>query len=368
MNMSLNVVSVVGARPQFVKLAPIARACDINRNVRHTIIHTGQHYDDNMSAVFFDELEIPKPDINLQIGSTGHAAQTGQMMQQLESQLLHDKPDVVLVYGDTNSTLAACLAATKIHVPVAHIEAGLRSFNRNMPEEINRVATDHCSDRLYVPTPAGMDNLEKENLAARSILCGDVMRDAVSHSIKLAEARKKIPAVTDSVYGLMTLHRASNTETDVLLPLLQSLDEMAQQYVPLVFPVHPRTRAIIEAADIVLSDAIRLIEPLPYLDMLQTVKNASVVLTDSGGLQKEAAFLRTQCITLREETEWTETLDSGVNQLAGTSPENIGKALARVSANDYTFDLDALQGLDQAFGNGTAAAKIVDDVIAFFGK
>jgi len=183
MDNSINVVSVVGARPQFVKLAPISRAFGNSGNVRHTIIHTGQHYDDNMSSVFFDELEIPLPDINLDIGSSGHAAQTGQMMQQLESCFLSDEPDVVLVYGDTNSTLAACLAATKIHIKVAHIEAGLRSFNRQMPEEINRVATDHCSDKLYVPTLAGMENLTKENLASRAVLSGDVMRDAVVHSM-----------------------------------------------------------------------------------------------------------------------------------------------------------------------------------------
>jgi len=372
MNKPLHVVSVVGARPQFVKLAPVARAFNVAGGVRHTIVHTGQHYDDNMSSVFFDELEIPKPDLNLDIGSSGHAAQTGQMMVQLESCFQSDVPDVVLVYGDTNSTLAACLASAKIHIPVAHIEAGLRSFNRKMPEEINRVATDHCSDRLYVPTAVGMENLLNENLTSRSVLTGDVMRDAVLHSIGLAEARQQLPVVSDSFatadgYGVLTLHRASNTESSVLIPLLKSLDKIAQQFLPLVFPVHPRTRGIIESADVELSDRISLIEPLPYLDMLQTVKNAGMVLTDSGGLQKEAAFLGTQCVTLREETEWTETLDIGVNQLVGTDISKIERAVQKIAASKYSIDQTALSALDSAFGDGNAAKKIVEDVVAFFG-
>lgn len=368
MSKLLHVVSVVGARPQFVKLAPVSRALNASGNVRHTIVHTGQHYDDNMSSVFFDELEIPKPDINLDIGSSGHAEQTAQMMVQLESSFLADTPDVVLVYGDTNSTLAASLAAAKIHIPVAHIEAGLRSFNRLMPEEINRVATDHCSDRLYVPSPVGMENLVKENLQSRSVFTGDVMRDAVMHSIQLAEKRNTQPVTDATRFGVLTLHRASNTEPEVLLPLLQVLDRLAQQYLPMVFPVHPRTRGMIETAGIALSDSIKLIEPLPYLEMLATVKGADIVLTDSGGLQKEAAFLGTQCITLREETEWTETLDIGVNQLVGTDAKQIEGAIAKVAADGYQFDHNAFTGLDKAFGDGNAAAKIVEDLVTFFGQ
>lgn len=362
----LHVVSVVGARPQFVKLAPIARAFGKRSQVRHTIVHTGQHYDDNMSAVFFDELEIPKPDINLHIGSSGHAAQTGQMLQQLEDYFLKALPDVVLVYGDTNSTLAACLAATKIHIPVAHIEAGLRSFNRLMPEEINRVATDHCSDRLYVPTPAGMENLANENLTDRSLLCGDVMRDAVQHSIALAENRENALEDRDTPYAVLTLHRPSNTDAEVLLPLLQSLDQIAQQGLPMIFPVHPRTQTIIKSAGVGLSDAIELVEPLAYLDMLQTVKHASLVLTDSGGLQKEAAFLGTQCVTLRAETEWTETLEIGVNRLTGTDVGKIQEAVIEVADNGYAIDNKATNGLDRAFGSGDAAVKIVEDIVAVF--
>lgn len=359
-------ISVVGARPQFVKLAPVVRAC-AEVEIKHTIVHTGQHYDDNMSNVFFDELDIPKPDINLAIGSSGHAAQTGQMMERLEHLFLEKKPDVVLVYGDTNSTLAASLAASKIHVLVAHIEAGLRSFNRKMPEEINRVTTDHCSDRLYVPSPAGMENLKNENLEDRSVFSGDVMHDAVKHGIVLAESTDKTPIVTTPDYGLLTLHRASNTESEVLLPLLCSLDTLAQRYMPLVFPVHPRTRSIIEKSGINLSASINMIEPLPYLDMLQTIKNASLVLTDSGGLQKEAAFLGTQCVTLREETEWTETLACGINRLAGTDAARIEQAIHSIASEDYKFHPEALTAIESSFGDGTAAKKIVADVLEFFG-
>ena len=367
----IHIVSVVGARPQFVKLAPISRVFSADASVKHTIVHTGQHYDDNMSSVFFDELEIPRPDVNLDIGSVSHAVQTGRMMEQLERWFESRKPDVVLVYGDTNSTLAACLAATKIHIPVAHIEAGLRSFNRKMPEEINRVVTDHCSDRLYSPTPAGMHNLERENLNTRAVFSGDVMRDAVQHAISLAEMRRKTNLPFTGDYAVLTLHRPSNTETEVLPDLLKSLDTLARQTQRLIFPTHPRTQAIIATSSIQLSDAIQFIEPLSYLDMLITVKNARMVLTDSGGLQKEAAFLGTACITLREETEWTETLDIGVNQLVGTDADRISAAVSSVrsaseSGVNNVFSEETAEAMDQIFGRGDAANRIAEDIVAFF--
>ncbi len=365
MHSAMHIVSVVGARPQFVKLAPISRAFKKHNFVRHTIVHTGQHYDDNMSSVFFEELEIPRPDVNLEIGSTSHAVQTGRMLEQLESWFLLNTPDAVVVYGDTNSTLAACLAAAKIHIPVVHIEAGLRSFNRSMPEEVNRVATDHCSDRLYVPTPAGMVNLKAENLASRAVFCGDVMRDAVEHSIRLAESSLPFLSKSEDEYGLLTLHRPSNTEVDVLLPLLKNLDELAQNSMPLIFPVHPRTRKILNAEKSYLSEAIKLVEPLAYLEMLMTVKNAKVVLTDSGGLQKEAAFLGTQCITLREETEWTETIDLGINRLVGTEREKIGEAMVELACMEFSVQSGTMAEIDKIFGPGDAAVKITDDLIAF---
>jgi len=341
-------------------------------NVHHTIVHTGQHYDDNMSSIFFTELEIPLPDFNLDVGSGGHGVQTGRMLEHLEVWFLQHKPDVVLVYGDTNSTLAACLAATKIHIPVAHIEAGLRSFNRSMPEEINRVATDHASDRLYAPTPAGIQNLTVENLASRAIWSGDVMRDAVEHSISLAESRLSVEAPfnyqgnDDEDYGVLTLHRPVNTEVDALVPLMQTLDKLSQQHLPLVFPVHPRTRSVIDSAGLKLSSNMHLTEPLPYLSMLQTVKNASVVLTDSGGLQKEAAFLGTHCITLRAETEWTETVDIGVNFLAGTDETLISRSLSAVADSEYKINRDTELKMDDVFGSGDAASVIAKDIVQFF--
>jgi len=334
----MHIVSVVGARPQFVKLAPISRVFNANADIKHTIVHTGQHYDDNMSSVFFDELDIPRPDVNLDIGSGGHGAQTGRMLEQLEAWFESGKPDVVLVYGDTNSTLAACLAAAKIHIPVAHVEAGLRSFNRHMPEEINRVAADHCSDRLYAPTPAGMHNLDNENLASRALLSGDVMRDAVKHNIALAESRSQPqgPYVADgTAYGVLTLHRPSNT-----------------------------TKAVLR-----LSDAISLVEPLSYLDILVTVKQARVVLTDSGGLQKEAAFLSTPCITLREETEWTETLEIGVNCLVGNDIGKISDALNGFGTENLSknvFNEKTANEMDRVFGSGDAAKIIADDLLDYF--
>lgn len=363
----MDIVSIVGARPQFVKLAPISRAFDANSDIRHTIIHTGQHYDDNMSSVFFDELKISKPDVNLEIGSASHATQTGQMMEKLEQWFEAKQPDVVLVYGDTNSTLAACLAATKIHIPVAHVEAGLRSFNRKMPEEINRVATDHCSDRLYVPTPAGMTNLQAERLDQRAIQSGDVMRDAVQHNIELAMARGSKTLRHGSDYGVLTLHRPSNTDSETLFVLLKALETLAGDTMPLVFPAHPRTRAILEKSSLNLSGSIELIEPLAYLDMLVTVKNARMVLTDSGGLQKEAAFLGTPCITLREETEWTETIDIGVNQLVGIDTTKLITAVEKVANGHTGFDENTQQAMDKNFGPGNAAQIIADDLLTFFG-
>lgn len=363
----MHIVSIVGARPQFVKLAPISRAFDDRDEIRHTIIHTGQHYDDNMSTVFFDELKIARPDVNLEIGSASHAAQTGAMMEKLECWFEAERPDVVLVYGDTNSTLAACLAATKIHIAVAHVEAGLRSFNRRMPEEINRVATDHCSDRLYAPTPAGMSNLHAENLTNRAMQSGDVMRDAVQHNMALALSGDRPSRLPDhQQYGVLTLHRPSNTDPEVLFGLLKELDGLAQRSLPLVFPAHPRTRAILEKSPVHLSGAIEIIEPLAYLDMLLVVKNSEMVLTDSGGLQKEAAFLGSPCITLREETEWTETIDIGVNQLVGTDLGKLTTAVERITNGATGFDEETQTAMDRNFGKGDAAQLIAEDLLAFF--
>ena len=365
----MHIMSIVGARPQFVKLAPIAREFEKHPNVRHSVIHTGQHYDPQMSAVFFDELELPKPDRDLGVGSASHAIQTGSLMQELEACFIETSPDVVLVYGDTNSTLAACLAASKLQVPTAHIEAGLRSFNREMPEEINRIVSDHCCDRLYVPSPAGMKNLADENLTSRAVFTGDVMRDVVEHNRKLAASKSQILSklsLNESEFALLTLHRPVNTTPEALVPLLKTLDLLAQQYMPIVFPVHPRTRAVLRGCNVKFSSALRFIEPLAYLDMLKAVESTHLVLTDSGGLQKEAAFLKTQCITLREETEWVETVDIGVNCIVGQDPDKIANAFQRAISNPVKFDSLVMQQIEKCFGDCDAAGVIVKDIISSF--
>lgn len=368
----MKAISIVGARPQFVKLAPVSRAFDALRNshqVSHQIVNTGQHYDRQMSSVFFDELNIPRPDIDLGIGSGSHAVQTGTMMQALETCFTEMKPDVVLVYGDTNSTLAACLAAAKIHIPTAHIEAGLRSFNRQMPEEINRVVADHCCDRLYVPTPTGMSNLANENLTDRSFFCGDVMRDVVEHNRHLAAERSQIMselALEPAKFALLTLHRPVNTTPEALIPLLRTLDDLATDSLPIVFPVHPRARQVLQPHIDTFSSALRFVEPLAYLDMLCAVESAHMVLTDSGGLQKEAAFLNTRCVTLREETEWIETIELGVNCLVGQNEQTIRSAFANALAEPNPFSPETRHQLDLNFGDGHAAERIAQDVLDAF--
>jgi UDP-N-acetylglucosamine 2-epimerase len=365
----MHAMSIVGARPQFVKLAPIAREFDKLPEVRHSVVHTGQHYDSNMSEVFFDELNLPRPDCDLGVGSASHATQTGHLMQALEKCFLEQAPDVVLVYGDTNSTLAACLAAAKMHIPVAHIEAGLRSFNRHMPEEINRIVADHTSNRLYVPSPTGMQNLNNENLATRAVFSGDVMRDVVNQNLKLASRNSDIAerlSLTDGQFALLTLHRPVNTTEQALIPLLNAVASLAAADFPIIFPVHPRTRAVLEQCDAEFSPHLRLVEPLAYLDMLQATQMALVVLTDSGGLQKEAAFLQTQCITLREETEWVETLQIGINKLVGQNTELLYSEFRRAVATPVVFDESVMRELDRCFGAGDAAHAITRDVVASF--
>lgn len=365
----MHIMSIVGARPQFVKLAPISREFEKLSAVRHSVIHTGQHYDPKMSAVFFDELKLPRPDIDLGVGSASHARQTGQLMEALEQCFLQQTPDVVLVYGDTNSTLAACLAAAKMHLPVAHIEAGLRSFNRDMPEEINRVVADHTSSRLYAPSPTGMHNLDKENLSNRAIFSGDVMRDVVNQNRALAHRNSNIIerlSLISGQYALLTLHRPVNTTAEALLPLLQTVAALSTPDFPIVFPVHPRTKVVLDNNTAIFSKSMKLVEPLAYLDMLQAVEHAHVILTDSGGLQKEAAFLQTQCITLREETEWVETLEMGVNCLVGQTTKQIESAYNTAVATPVVFDESVMQALDQCFGAGDAAYNIANDVVSSF--
>ncbi len=316
-----DVVSILGARPQFIKAAVVSRAMAAHGGVRERLLHTGQHYDAQMSDVFFDELELPAPEWNLGIGSGPHGQQTGRMLEAIEEVLTTTRPDWVLVYGDTNSTLAGALAAAKLHIPVAHVEAGLRSFNRAMPEEINRIVTDHVASLLFAPTPTAMAHLAREGVPAeRCHLVGDVMYDSVLHLAPRAAERSALlarEALRPGSYVLATIHRAENTDSPERLGhILGGLAAVASD-APVVLPLHPRTRAILSAQSALrkLAADIRVIDPVGYLDMLALEQGARVVVTDSGGVQKEAFFQRVPCLTLRDETEWTELVEAGWNQV-----------------------------------------------------
>jgi UDP-GlcNAc3NAcA epimerase len=368
-------VSVVGARPQFVKVAAICRAIEAHNRaggepVAHSILNTGQHYDPRMAGTFFSELSIPAPAVDLAVGSGPHGTQTARMLEGAESFLLESRPDMVLVYGDTNSALAGALAAAKLHIPLAHVEAGLRSFNRAMPEEINRVAIDHISDVLLVPTQNGMRNLEREGLAARAKLTGDVMLDEVMHGYARAQEISQVLqqlGLVPGQYGVTTVHRAESTEVGVLAGLLDALNRVAADHVPLVFPVHPRTRQVIEGPlrSWRPHPRLRLVEPLGYLDMLRLTGSSRIVVTDSGGVQKEAFFLGRPCITLRTETEWTETVEAGQNIIAGNDPERVIAAVASMLTRHESTAVPLASG--GPYGDGNASVRVVSTLLSFLG-
>lgn len=321
----MKVLTIVGARPQFVKAAVVSRALQ-RKGVAEIIVHTGQHFDANMSAVFFDEMQMPVPTYNLDIHGVGHGAMTGRMLEGIEKILLDEKPNVVLVYGDTNSTLAGALAAQKINIPVVHVEAGLRSFNMQMPEEVNRILTDRISSVLYIPTDTARKNLENEgylNLNIPIENVGDVMYDAA-----LFYAERVADVKADEKYFLCTLHRAENTD-DVrrLKALVEGLNTI-HQCTKVVLPLHPRTAAVLKKEGVSLE--VETIAPLGYLDMISMLKNCSGVITDSGGLQKEAYFFQKQCITMRDETEWVELVDNGYNVLVGANAGLLVKETQRI--------------------------------------
>jgi UDP-GlcNAc3NAcA epimerase len=320
--------SIVGARPQFIKLAPVSRA--LRQEHQELIIHTGQHYDYCMSARFFDELDIPAPDYHLGVGSGAHGVQTGRMLEAIEQVLLKERPDWVIVFGDTNSTLAGALAAAKLRIPVAHVEAGLRSFNREMPEEINRVVTDHLSDRLYCPTETARRNAQNECIKRGVEVVGDVMYDVLRQAQPQIEGHSEalLPklGVEPQAYVLVTVHRASNTDDSATL--LKIVDALNRLDMPVIFPVHPRTRTNLNQYGIRCKKHVRLIEPVGYVDMLALEQASYRILTDSGGVQKEAFLLCVPCITLREETEWPETVEAGWNTLAGCRRQAILDAVA----------------------------------------
>lgn len=357
----MRIVSVVGARPQFIKCAVVSRA--LRPRHHEVLVHTGQHHDHGMSQRFFDELEIPAPDRNLAIAGGGHGAMTGAMLAALEGVLVDEHPDAVLVYGDTNSTLAGALAAAKLDIPVAHVEAGLRSFNRKMPEEINRVVTDHVSTLLLCPTENARALLEREGITRGVHVTGDVMYDSVLAHLARARATLDEAALRTRLgleahvgrYAFATLHRAENTDDEGRLGGI--LDALAQLPVPVLLPLHPRTRKVLDARPelrVRLGDRVRVVDPVGYLELLLLASNAALVLTDSGGLQKEAFFLGVRCVTLREETEWVETVSAGANVIAGVDTARIlAAAAASLAAGPLA---PAGPG---PFGDGTAAEKIV---------
>ena len=318
----MKIISIVGARPQFIKCAPLSR--ELRSEHEEVLVHTGQHYDREMSEIFFEELNIPKPDYNLGIGSGSHGEQTGKMLIEIEKVLLKEKPDLVLVYGDTNSTLAGALAAAKLHIRVAHVEAGLRSFDRSMPEEINRVLTDHISDLLFCPTQTAVDNLANEGISAGVYLVGDVMVDALEYNLKIAEKKSGIIeelALEKGKYLVITVHRPGNTDSrENMTNIIEALGETGGV---VVFPVHPRTEKYLREYGLLMPENVKLIKPLGYLDMLKLMASAKKILTDSGGIQKEAYVLGVPCITLRENTEWVETLEGGWNVLVGADKGRI---------------------------------------------
>jgi UDP-GlcNAc3NAcA epimerase len=351
----LKVATVVGARPQFIKAAVISRLIRGEYITRFSecLIHTGQHYDDNMSAVFFRDMGIPEPDVNLGVGSGTHGQQTAHMLAALESVLLREEPGCVIVYGDTNSTLAGALAAAKLGIPVAHVEAGMRSFNRRMPEELNRVVADHLSTHLFCPSDVGQLNLEREGITG-GVVVGDVMYDARLYYSRLAPAGGswQPPGGASRPFYLLTLHRAENTDDPhrlgVIIETLNSLDDYQG-----VFPVHPRTRAVLERLRLNLRSHIRLIEPVGFLEMLRLEEECDFVVTDSGGVQKEAYFSRKPCITLRDETEWVETVESGWNTLVGAETVRIREAFVNVKAP---------RGWKPFYGEGRAGQAILENL------
>lgn len=357
----MKIVTVVGARPQFVKAAIVSRYCP-NYNLTEIMIHTGQHYDSNMSDVFFQEMCIPKPNYFLGIGGKSHGALTGQMLEKIENILLSEKPDAVLVYGDTDSTLAGALAAAKLHIPVAHVEAGLRSFNMAMPEEINRVLTDRVSSWLFCPTQTAVSNLDAEgySLSSRNhkvFQVGDVMYDAALYYQKISRPSEAIleMQINMSDFYLATIHRAENTDNqERLFGIIQALNEIAAMK-PVILPLHPRTRKIIAGMKLDLNH-IKVIEPVGYFDMISLLNHCSAVFTDSGGVQKEAYFFNKPCVTLRDETEWVELVEHGYNVLAGTNRAKIMEAQAGLESKRFDFST-------QLYGDGTAGEKIVQRLV-----
>lgn len=350
----MKIITILGARPQFVKAAAFSRYVQQYSDVQETIVHTDQHYDQNMSESFFRELDIPNPKYHLGCGGLSQGAMTGRMLEKVEEILKEEKPNVVMVYGDTNSTIAGALAAVKMHIPVAHVEAGLRSFNMKMPEEVNRVLTDRISDFLFCPSEKAVQNLLKEGTDEKRIFnVGDIMYEALLYYSQNIEPSVSVQKILGDIsdFILCTIHRAENlNNNDKVTELFWGLDALAGE-IPILLPLHPHTRSRLEAIGIKLEN-LRILEPVGYKDMLFLLKMCKLVMTDSGGLQKEAYFMKRPCITLREETEWVETVDVGANTLVGADIKKIRASIGKYSNTDFDFS-------ERLYGDGKTSEKII---------
>lgn len=359
----MKIATILGARPQFVKAAMLSMEWAKNPKIQECIIHTGQHFDENMSKVFFEEMNIPKPNYNLNINGLSHGAMTGMMMIEIEKVLLREEPDWVVVFGDTNSTLAGALVAKKLGIKIAHIEAGLRSYNMEMPEEINRVLVDRISDLLCCPTDLSIQNLEKEGfseLNSKVVLTGDIMFDAVLHFRNLALEKSKIlekQELSAGNYILATIHREGNTaKWENFKEIIEALEEIHKNQ-KVVLVAHPRTKKLMEENN--WTSTVKIIEPLGYFDMLSILDSSSCILSDSGGLQKEAYWLKKSCLIIREETEWMELVENGNNILAGIKRKSIVEAYGQLAKQNASFDIPF-------YGNGETAKMVVDEVLTSF--
>lgn len=354
------IITIVGARPQFVKAAAVSRAI-AKTSIKEVLIHTGQHFDKNMSDVFFEEMEIPVPNYNLDIHSLSHGAMTGRMIEKIEEILLVEKPDGLMVYGDTNSTLAGAIAASKLHIPIIHVEAGLRSFNMMMPEEVNRILTDRISSLLFCPTDAAISNLKSEGFdgyGAKVVKNGDVMQDAALFYAARSAAKSRIISDLglESGFVLATIHRQENTDDpQKLRSIINGLNAVNRE-ARVVVPLHPRTRSILAKQGI--NPEFDIVDPVGYFDMVELLKHCSLVVTDSGGVQKEAFFFRKSCITVREQTEWVELVDGGFNTLVGADTNLLISAFNQAKNKECNFDVNL-------YGNGVASQIVAQEIEAF---
>ncbi len=355
----MKLLTIAGTRPQLVKVAAVSR--ELRKEFTEVLVNTGQHYDYNMAGVFFEQLNIPKPDYDLGVGSMSHGRQTGNMLIKIEEVIEIENPDAVIVYGDTNSTLAAALAASKLHIPVLHIEAGLRSFNKKMPEEINRIMTDHVSELLFAPTDVAVGNLKEESIADGVYQIGDVMYDAVLYNMSIAEKEHSLLefSLTPKSYILGTIHRAENTDNEKRMAAI--IDAFINTGLKVFLPLHPRTKSKLEQYGLLnkLSDAPNIIlsEPISYLEMLLLEKHAKAIVTDSGGVQKEAYFAKVPCFTLRDETEWVETVEVGWNQLVDPLKDDLANIIRNFKAGKYK---------DNLYGDGKAGEKVTGIIKDYF--